>query len=133
VLTDCYLRVLQPDGSKSDTEILEDVYDLGDASDIEGNSLPTTAEVAVQKAKWLAKYLNAGEVGDEFEYKNKALVAHIGRGDGVIEGNVEWTGTSAWLAWQSGSLEWTRSWRRNVVIVVYWVANWIDGREGARR
>jgi NADH dehydrogenase FAD-containing subunit len=61
------------------------------------------------------------------------LVAYIGRGDGVIEGKTEWTGKSAWLAWRSGSLEWTRSWRRRAMVVVYWIANWIDGREVTRR
>ncbi|KAG0651188.1 putative NADH dehydrogenase [Hyphodiscus hymeniophilus] len=132
ILTDSHLRVLQPD-SKSGNKVLEGVWALGDAADIQGNSLPTTAEVAVQKAKWLAKCINSGEMGGKFEYKNKALVAYIGRGDGVIEGNQDWTGASAWLAWRSGSLEWTRSWRRRVMIFVNWVANWIDGREVARR
>ena len=59
---------------------MEDFNALGDAVDVQGNSLPTTAEVAVQKAKWLAKYLNAGEIGGKFEYKNKAFWA-VWRGD----------------------------------------------------
>lgn len=133
ILTDQHLRALQPAHSKAENGVVEDVYALGDAADILDHELPTTAEVAVQKAKWLANYINSGEVGAKFEYKNKALVAYIGRGDGVIEGNQDWTGTSAWLAWRSGSLEWTRGWRRRAMILVYWFANLLDGREIARR
>lgn len=108
---------------------------------MEGHELPATAEVAVQKAKWLARHLihmskNPGgeeEMGRPFEYQQKALVAYIGRKDGVVEGQQDWTGSGAWLAWRSGSLEWTRSWRRRAMILLYWFMNKIDGREVARR
>jgi NADH:ubiquinone reductase (non-electrogenic) len=50
-----------------------------------------------------------------------------------VDGGVEWTGKGAWLAWRSGSLEWTRSWRRRCMIVLVWVMNKFDGREIARR
>lgn len=130
VLTDRWLRVLQE--GDGDGEV-EGAYALGDAADIEGGELPTTAEVAVQKAKWLANYLIAGEDGKQFEYKQKAVVAYIGRRDGVVESKTDWTGAGAWLAWRSGSLEWTRSWRRRAMIVLYWVMNKLDGREIARR
>jgi NADH:ubiquinone reductase (non-electrogenic) len=143
VLTDRHLRVLrcssspssqQPDQTIKD-DIVTNVYALGDAADILEHQLPATAEVAVQKARWLAKYISTGELEEAkpFEYQQKALVAYIGRGDGVVEGKHDWTGTSAWLAWRSGSLEWTRSWRRRVMIVLVWVMNKLDGREIARR
>ncbi|KAF8852018.1 pyridine nucleotide-disulfide oxidoreductase-like protein [Acephala macrosclerotiorum] len=129
VLRDPWLRVLkQGDGEGQ----VKGVYALGDAAGIEGGELPTTAEVAVQKAKWLVNYLIAGEEGKQFEYKQKAVVAYIGRQDGVVEGKTDWTGAGAWLAWRSGSLEWTRSWRRRAMIVLYWVMNKLDGREIAR-
>ncbi|KAG9237601.1 putative NADH dehydrogenase [Amylocarpus encephaloides] len=133
ILTDDHLRVLLPSKSKaSPPSPSEGVYALGDAADIKEGSLPTTAEVAVQKAEWLAKYLS-GKTSEPFRYQKKALVAYIGRGDGVVEGKSDWTGTSAWLAWRSGNLEWARSWRRRAMIWVYWVLNWSDGREVARR
>jgi NADH:ubiquinone reductase (non-electrogenic) len=132
VMTDRFLRVLQK-GKESGDEVVDGAYALGDAADIEGHELPATAEVAVQKAEWLAKYFIAGEEGKPFEYKQKALVAYIGRQDGVVEGKQDWTGASAWLAWRSGNLEWTRSWRRKAMMVLYWVMNKLDGREVARR
>ncbi|CZR50211.1 related to mitochondrial cytosolically directed NADH dehydrogenase [Phialocephala subalpina] len=60
LLTDKWLRLLR---KGEDNEVVDGVYALGDAADIEGGELPTTAEVAVQKAKWLAKHLVAGEEG----------------------------------------------------------------------
>jgi NADH:ubiquinone reductase (non-electrogenic) len=81
----------------TDDEVLRDVYALGDSADIEGYTLPTLAEVAVQKAKYLAKELNAGEqTGQAFHYKQKPNVAYLGQHDGVIGGREEWTGKS-WL------------------------------------
>ena len=131
-MTDRWLRVLKA-GKEGGEEVVDGVYALGDAADIESHELPATAEVAVQKAEWLAKYVIAGGEGKPFEYKQKALVAYIGRQDGVVDGKQDWTGASAWLAWRSGNLEWTRSWRRKVMMVLYWVMNKLDGREVARR
>jgi NADH:quinone reductase (non-electrogenic) len=143
VLTDRYLRVLKPEEKDEGVDnYFENFYALGDAADIEGQELPPTAEVALQKAEWLAKHLNhidkAGdeervEVTEGFKYDQKALVAYIGRKDGVVDGGGEWTGKGAWLAWRSGSLEWTRSWRRRAMIVLVWFMNKLDGREIAKR
>ncbi|KAK2024654.1 FAD/NAD(P)-binding domain-containing protein [Colletotrichum zoysiae] len=132
ILTDRYLRVLRPDGSP-----MEDAYALGDAADIEGESLPTLAEVALQKGEYLTGVLNADHDDDDtrpapFAYKQRALLAYLGRHDGVIAGRQEWTGASAWVAWRSGSLGWTRSWRRKIMIAISWVFVWIGGRDIAR-
>jgi NADH:ubiquinone reductase (non-electrogenic) len=138
VLTDGYLRVYKGKGSD---EIYEDVYALGDAADIDGASLPTTAEVAVQKAKYLVERFNAAGTPKEllykgpFEYKQKALVSYIGSHDGVIEGRADsegWTGRSAWLAWRSGSVMWTRNWRSRVMILFTWALNAVLGKEIAK-
>ncbi|KAK1594625.1 uncharacterized protein LY79DRAFT_549258 [Colletotrichum navitas] len=130
ILTDKYLRVLRPDGSP-----MEGAYALGDAADIEGESLPTLAEVALQKGQYLTDVLNSDYNNVRpapFAYKQRALLAYLGRHDGVIAGRQEWTGASAWIAWRSGSLGWTRSWRRKIMIAIYWVFVWIAGRDIAR-
>jgi NADH:ubiquinone reductase (non-electrogenic) len=143
VCTDRLLRVLKPEGKearKGREDYFDNIYALGDAADIEGMSLPPTAEVALQKARWLAKHLNSpiqnenrNVEGEGFKYDQKALFAYIGRKDGIVDGGGKWTGKGAWLAWRSGSLEWTRSWRRRAMIVLVWVMNKLDGREIARR
>lgn len=132
IVTDRRLRVLDPQD-----QIMEGVYALGDSADIEGYSLPLLAEVAVQKAQYLAKALNH-HAGDEsaaqFHYKQKANLAYLGQRDGVIGGREEWTGYSAWLAWRSGSIfHWPRSWRRTIMIGISWAFNKIGGRDIARK
>ncbi|KAL9527099.1 putative NADH dehydrogenase [Sphaerulina musiva] len=130
ILTDKRLRVLQ----KENDQVMENVFALGDSADIDGNSLPMLAEVAVQKAEWLTKALNndGGESPKPFEYKQKASLAYLGGQDGVADG--EWTGQSAWLAWRSGSIwHWPRSWRRTLMIGISWIFNVVGGRDIARK
>lgn len=136
ILTDKYLRVLDANG-----EAMRDIYAVGDAADIDGHSLPTLAEVALQKGEYLARELNAG-VGEDggpsqprrpFEYKQRALMAYLGQHDGIVGGKQDWTGQNAWLAWRSGSLGWTRSWRRKIMISISWFFVWWGGRDIARR
>ncbi|KAI0021715.1 hypothetical protein F4780DRAFT_262219 [Xylariomycetidae sp. FL0641] len=130
ILTDQHLRVLKPDGSA-----IPDAYALGDAADIDGHTLPTLAEVALQKGEYLSDMLNAGQdgaTGKPFEHKQRALLAYLGRHDGIIAGKEDWTGISAWLAWRSGSLAWTRSWRRRIMIIISWMFVWVGGRDIAR-
>jgi NADH:ubiquinone reductase (non-electrogenic) len=127
IMTDEYLHVL-------DTEKMpmQDVFALGDAADIKKQFLPTTAEVAVQKAEYLARILNKDDTTTAFQYQQKALVAYIGGHDGVIHGKPEWSGERAWAAWRSKNLLWTRSWRRKFMIILYWFLDWAGGKEIAR-
>lgn len=128
ILTDKYLQVLKPDGTP-----MKDVYALGDAADIDGESLPTLAEVALQKGEYLSSVFNS-EVSEPhpFAYKQRALLAYLGSRDGIIGGREEWTGNAAWIAWRSGSLAWTRSWRRKLMISISWLFVWAGGRDIAR-
>ena len=136
ILTDSHLRVLK---SKESNEVYDNVFALGDAADIEGSSLPTTAEVAVQKARYLVNFFNARSTerpsSIPFTYREKQLVSYIGSRDGIIAGKGDregWTGRSAWVAWRSGSVMWTRSWRNRVVIILTWTVNFLFGKEIAK-
>ena len=138
VLTDERLRVFK---SASDNAIYDSVFAIGDAGDIDGSSLPTTAEVAVQKARYLVENFNRssdvqGMFKQTFQYQQKRLISYIGAHDGVIAGkgpnDPGWTGRSAWLSWRSGSLMWNRNWRSRIAIVLTWILNGIFGVEIAR-
>lgn len=87
ILTDSYLLVFK---SKGSDEVYDDVFALGDAADIEGSSLPTTAEVAVQKPKYLVNVFNSRSIAHPatvpFTYKETQLVSYIGSHDGIIAG-----------------------------------------------
>ena len=105
-------------------DVHPDVFALGDAADIEHQPLPTTAEVAVQKARYLVRQLNAhpktndhNDYNDDpnpktttttplFSYTKKPLTTYLGNHDGISEGrsvDEPWSGTEAWLSWRSGS------------------------------
>ncbi|KAF9637619.1 putative fad-dependent pyridine nucleotide-disulfide protein [Lasiodiplodia theobromae] len=132
LLTDNRLRILKPknDGDEGEDEIWEGVYGLGDACDIEDAPLPTTAEVATQKAKYLASVLNSGSE-TPYKFRPKGLVTYIGGRDGIIQDR-EWTGKLAWLSWRQGSLTWTRSFRTKSMIFLTWGVNRLFGSELAR-
>lgn len=129
ILTDSRLRVLKEDGT-----CYENAFALGDAADIEGGELPTTAQVALQKARYLVSQFN-GIFKDHhpFDYEQKSLITYTGGRDGVIAGKKEYSGYAAWLGWRSGNLTWTRSWRRKAMISLAYVLNWFDGRDIARK
>ncbi|KAL9006911.1 MAG: hypothetical protein Q9188_000366 [Gyalolechia gomerana] len=136
ILTDSRLRVLK---SKNSDEVYDNVFALGDAADIEGSSLPTTAEVAVQKARYLVNFFNSQHAEQPssvpFTYRETQLVSYIGSRDGIIAGKGDkegWTGRSAWLAWRSGSVMWTRSWRNRAMIILTWIVNVLFGKEIAK-
>lgn len=133
MLTDNFLRLKD---AHKEGGVLPDVYALGDAADIEGASLPTTAEAACQKGSWLAAALNRefeeGRVGP-FEYKQAPIVAYLGHSDGVIAGKMDYTGAEAWVAWRSKNFLWTRTWRQRVMVVVSWVLDRLTGRAIAPR
>ena len=143
ILTDSHLRVKKKNTDDSTNTVdtsYPDVFALGDAADIEGHSLATTAEVAVQKAKYLVKQLNKGPEASEthtrpFSYSNRKLVTYIGGHDGIEEGwpvDEAWSGRKSWLAWRSGSVLWTRTWRNRVGILVAVGMNALVGKDVMR-
>lgn len=129
VLTDNTLRVRKKDGG-----ILSNVFAIGDAADIDGETLPTTAEVATQKAKYLAALLNGNpSTVKPFRYKQKLMITYTGSGDGIVQGQHEYTGEAAWLGWRSSNVTWASSWRRAFMICLYWMWHWLDCRQTTRR
>jgi NADH:ubiquinone reductase (non-electrogenic) len=128
ILTDDYLRVYTPD-----SELLDGVFAIGDAADVEDERLPTTAEVACQKAKYLAQALNNEAEKKPFKYKQTAIVAYLGQNDGVVSGKKDYSGPQAWIAWRSKNFLWTRTWRQKVLIVMGWVLDLVTGRSIAPR
>ncbi|KAK3638777.1 hypothetical protein LTR56_012884 [Elasticomyces elasticus] len=128
MLTDEYLHVLTPDPEQ---KAMSHVYALGDAADIKDGSLPPTAEVARQKAEYLAEALNAAsERETAFEYQQQhGLLGWTGGNDGVVQGQTDWTPSRAWAAWRSGSSNslFARSSRYNLSIAIHWFADWVRG------
>ncbi|KAK5683702.1 hypothetical protein LTR17_027268 [Elasticomyces elasticus] len=117
VITDDFLRVQLDPAAKHEEKpaaILRDVFALGDCAVTDGTQYPATAQVASQKAKWLAKKLNKGELhgtasrvqltspGDintrGFSFANQGVMAYIGRWNAIVQmnnGNAV-SGRAAW-------------------------------------
>ncbi|KAH6910700.1 nad(p)h dehydrogenase b1 [Coprinopsis sp. MPI-PUGE-AT-0042] len=141
LVTDNHLNLIREDGTTN-----PDVWVIGDAGTVKDIPLPATAQVASQKAKYMAKKLNslAKEKGHTtpFEFQNNGSLAYIGdwkaiydrtdgngNGDGVLSKE---TGRVAWLLWRSAYFTMTLSWRNKILVPFYWFLNWIFGRDLTR-
>lgn len=122
---------------------LRDVFALGDCAQIANRSYPATAQVANQKAVWLAKRLNAGDmdvptIQHKFTYKSLGVMAYLGDAKAIVEGvgglkkGGDLSGRMAWLVWRGAYLVRSISWRNRVLIPVYWCLNWAFGRDISR-
>ncbi|KAF2477852.1 FAD/NAD(P)-binding domain-containing protein [Lindgomyces ingoldianus] len=138
VITDDRLRVkLEAEGVGEDKPqaILEDVFALGDCAILEGTSYPATAQVASQKAEWLAKRLNRDDIEQSgFTWKNLGVMAYIGNWNALFQGsgggNI--SGRAAWILWRGAYLTKSVSIRNKILIPMYWFINWLFGRDISR-
>ena len=100
ILTDNRLRVKVTRPGKAGEEaseeaVIKDVFAIGDVGAMEGPALPATAQVANQKAEWLAKRLNKGDLDEEtFTYKNLGVMTNLGGYKAILQGenNVRFKG-----------------------------------------
>jgi NADH dehydrogenase FAD-containing subunit len=127
VLTDTRLRLKLIADTKSDTKaeaIMNDVFVLGDCAIMEGTDYPATAQVAAQKAGWLAKRLNKDDIEKAgFAWKNMGVMAYLGNWNALLQGGGSTGGISgrlAWIIWRGAYLTKSVSWRNKILIPVYW-------------
>lgn len=126
IMTDDRLRVKlesTADSKDKPQAVLENVYALGDCAILEGTSYPATAQVASQKAVWLAKRLNKDSLEHSgFTYKNLGVMAYIGNWNALFQGggggNV--SGRAAWVLWRGAYLTKSVSIRNKILIPMYW-------------
>ncbi|KZT23831.1 FAD/NAD-P-binding domain-containing protein [Neolentinus lepideus HHB14362 ss-1] len=141
LLTDNNCNILLKDGGEGSTD--PDVFAIGDAAIIKGYSLPATAQVANQKAKYVAKKLNQvvrhKQQTAPFEFNNMGSLAYIGNWKALYDRSKAQsgpktvkTGTLAWLLWRSAYFTMTLSVRNKVLIPTYWFLNWLLGRDLSR-
>jgi NADH dehydrogenase FAD-containing subunit len=144
IITDDRLRVklvssdtAETSSSSSTEAIHPDVFALGDCGIIESTSYPATAQVASQKAFWLAKHLNKGSPSTQkFTYRDLGTLAYIGNWNALFQGGGKWGGRLqgyvAWIIWRGAYITRTVSWRNKVLVPVYWCVNWVFGRDISR-
>lgn len=128
IITDDRLRVkLVPSSSSEANKDLEamhpDVFALGDCGIIEGTAYPATAQVASQKALWLAKRLNKSDMDKAgFKFKDLGTLAYIGNWNALFQGGKggRMQGYLAWIIWRGAYLTRTVSWRNKLLVPIYW-------------
>ncbi|KAK9365763.1 pyridine nucleotide-disulfide oxidoreductase-domain-containing protein [Lipomyces kononenkoae] len=125
--------------SDSDSVLNKDVFALGDCAQIQDGYLPATAQVASQKARYLAKVLNkqatTGANGERmpFVFNNRGIMAYIGGWRAIVQGNGgEVKGRTAWLLWRGAYFSMSVSIKNKILIPIYWFTNWLFGRDISR-
>ncbi|CAO1636859.1 unnamed protein product [Sympodiomycopsis kandeliae] len=141
LLTNGRLETILSDGDATDSsssspaKLLPDVFALGDCAQVDGYALPATAQVASQKAAYLAKLLNGTlKEGSEFRWKDKGSMANLSSGRGIAQvgkGKIE--GRPASALWHSTySLYLSVSLRNKISIPLTWLFNKLFGRTLSR-
>lgn len=125
VITDDRLRViLQPTTEQQDgpRAVMQDVYALGDCAVLEGTMYPATAQVASQKAEWLAKRLNKADFDRSgFNYNNMGVMAYVGGWNAILQSKQgDISGRTAFLIWRGAYLTKAVSWRNKMLIPLFW-------------
>lgn len=102
--------------------VMRNVFAIGDCGVIENTLYPATAQVASQKALWLAKRLNKGDIErDGFHWKNLGVMAYIGDWNAIMQtGGRNISGRTAWFIWRGAYLTKAVSWRNKILIPTYW-------------
>ncbi|KAK9239345.1 pyridine nucleotide-disulfide oxidoreductase-domain-containing protein [Lipomyces kononenkoae] len=138
IVTDDYLNVFAKHSDR-DAVLNKDVFALGDCAQINAGYLPATAQVASQKASYLAKELNKAakthaDVGRKpFVFNNRGIMAYIGGWRAIVQGNGgEVKGRTAWLLWRGAYFSMSVSIKNKILIPIYWFTNWMFGRDISR-
>lgn len=134
IITDDRLRAQLQDSSGSQRAVMKDVFALGDCAAIEDTNLPATAQVANQKARWLAKRLNKGDLDVRgFTFRDLGVMAYVGNWKAIMRSQgQDISGTAAWIVWRGAYLAKSVSWRNRILILVYWTVNFLFGRDISR-
>ncbi|KAL0931658.1 pyridine nucleotide-disulfide [Colletotrichum truncatum] len=143
IVTDSRLRV-RLDDPKNENALLPDVYAMGDCSVLETETLPATAQVASQQAKYLAKTLNRTAVlgGVEpasekqprpFTFRNWGAMTYLGSWRAIHQSSAdELKGRAAWILWRTAYLTKSMSIKNKVLVPWYWFITWVFGRDISR-
>ncbi|KAF4457557.1 NADH dehydrogenase [Fusarium austroafricanum] len=125
---DSHLRVQvesQDSNGKQVTKTLPDVYAIGDCANIQGESLPATAQVASQQATYLGKRFNAGTSSQgaptaPFHFRNWGTMAYLGGWRAIHQkGADELKGRAAWILWRTAYLTKSMSLKNKLMIPFY--------------
>lgn len=115
----------------------EDIYAVGDIAFMEtpayAHGHPQVAQVAIQQAKYLAKFLRKQHQGKLFRYKDLGAMATIGRNKAVVDlPKVKFQGAFAWLIWLFVHLYQLLGVKNKLFVFINWVWNYLTYDQSLR-
>jgi NADH:ubiquinone reductase (H+-translocating) len=113
------------------------VGDLAAAGDGKGGLLPQVAQPAIQEAKHAAgqvQHTLQGTPRTGFEYKDKGIMATIGRNAAVTElpSGARFKGVLAWYMWLGLHLAYIIGFRSRIAVLVNWIWSYLTYDRHAR-
>lgn len=126
---------------KEKAEPFDNIFAIGDVSfmEYEGypKGLPGLAQVAVQQGKQLAKNITRlanNNRSHDFRYKNKGVLATIGRNRAVADfpRNIHVYGVPGWFIWSIVHLLFLVGFRNKTVVFANWFWNYFTWDRGMR-
>lgn len=114
------------------------VFVAGDQAHVssDGKPLPGLAPVAMQQGRFLATNINReleGGSRKEFRYKDKGIMATIGRSRAITETRqFKLGGFAAWIVWLVVHVYYLTGFRRRFFVVLSWAWSYLTFRRGAR-
>lgn len=119
---------------------LDNIYAIGDLAYMETetfqNGHPQVAQVAIQQSKNLAKNFKnqaKGKTLKEFVYKNKGILATVGRNKAVADlPKFSFTGFFAWVLWLGVHLFSLIGVKNRIFVMINWIWNYISYDQSLR-
>jgi NADH dehydrogenase len=113
------------------------VGDIAGAGDGKGGLLPQVAQPAIQEARHTAQNIERtlkGEPRTGFAYKDKGIMATIGRNAAVTElpSGARFKGVLAWYMWLALHLAYIIGFRSRVAVLVNWIWSYLTYDRHAR-
>jgi NADH dehydrogenase len=115
-----------------------EVFVIGDVAAIrqDGTLLPGVAPVAMQAGRYVARAVGQrleGRTPPPFRYRDKGLLATIGRGAAVAQlGPVRFDGFLAWVVWVFIHLLYLVGFQSRVIVLFRWTWDFFLHQRGAR-
>lgn len=109
------------------------IYALGDCSEIPDEPFPVTAQTAQRQGKYLGKSLNKIAKGKEikpFRYKDLGMLAYIGSHKALANTRqYKGSGFAMWLFWRSVYITKLVSLKNKVLVLFDWFKTFVFGRD----
>ncbi|MBV8134543.1 MAG: hypothetical protein JO121_02725 [Deltaproteobacteria bacterium] len=114
------------------------VFVAGDLASVRGErrEVPGLASAAIQEGRHAARNVLravSGRPTTPFRYRDKGVLATIGRGAAVAEvGGVRLSGLGAWLAWLTIHIFYLIGFRNRILVLAEWAWTYLRNERGAR-